>query len=245
MNIKIKCCVFVIDNLKSDSIKKNDNKVLKVLVEKNTRQIVTIDFDNKTDIKTQGKVKVSEILGTDKFHFEQVYTFGDSKFFGDNNIDIVHLSLAKLEDIKHLDDNYEFVPFSVYTSSKTIMFDNKEYEYIVKEIRDDYGYEYLHTIQNVDLATEKNLLELLTTQKYLKSRINTTTIMFNLLPDVFTLEEARLVHELIANKEIDRSNFRKRCIKFCTPANIKISDKGFRPAQLYKFNPDATTTYYR
>ena len=40
-------------------------------------------------------------------------------------------------------------------------------------------------------------------------------IVFKFLSKSFTLEEVRIVYELIKGKEVDKSNFRKKIVKYC------------------------------
>lgn len=244
MKINITCCLFVLDDIKSDSVKRNDQKILKVLVNKNTKEIFRIEFDNKTDIRTLIKQEVSKVINTNKFHTEQVYTFGDNKFFKDGRIDIIYIGVAKLNDIKKLDENYEFVPF-VASTTKNIRLADKEYTYDISTVEENNKVKYYHNIKNVSLEEEKNLLEILTAYKYLKARVATTSIIFNLLPEVFTLEDVRLTYELIREETVDKSNFRKKYSRYCKKIDLRVADKGYRPPQLYTFNPESTKTFYR
>ena len=94
MKLNIVCCLFVLDDIKSTSVKRNDEKILKVLVNKETKELFRVEFDNKEDIRTLAKQELAKIINTTKFHTEQVYTFGDSKFFSDNRIDIIYIKGA-------------------------------------------------------------------------------------------------------------------------------------------------------
>ena len=244
MKINITCCLFVIDNIKSEYVKKNDEKVLKVLVTKKDHKIFRIEFDNKTDIKTLLKQELSKVINTNKFHTEQVYTFGDSKFFSDNAIDIIYIAVAKINDIKKLPEDYEFIPF-VASTKKNIALGEQEYSYDLIQVEENNKVKFYHNIKNISLAEEKNILEILTAYKYLKSRIANTSIIFNLLPEVFTLEDVRQTYELIREETVDKSNFRKKYAKYCKKIDIKVADKGYRPPQLYTFNPEASKVFYR
>lgn len=244
MKINITCCLFVLDDIKSLSVKRNDQKILKVLVNKKNHEIFRVEFDNKTDIRTLIKDELSKIINTHKFHTEQVYTFGDEKFFGDNRIDIIYIAVAKLHDIKNIHEDYEFVPF-VASTTKNIQLGNKEYIYDITTKEENNKIKYYHNIKNVDIKEEKNILEILTAYKYLKARVATTSIIFNLLPEVFTLEDVRLTYELIREETVDKSNFRKKYARYCKKIDLRVTDTGYRPPQLYTFNPESARTFYR
>ena len=51
MKISIVGCLFVLDSIRSDYIKKNDTKVLNVVLNKETKELINIDFDGKSDVK--------------------------------------------------------------------------------------------------------------------------------------------------------------------------------------------------
>lgn len=244
MKLNIVCCLFVLDDIKSTSVKRNDEKILKVLVNKETKELFRVEFDNKEDIRTLAKQELAKIINTTKFHTEQVYTFGDSKFFSDNRIDIIYIAVAKLNDIKKINEEYEFVPF-VASTTKNIRLADKEYTYDITRVEENNKVKYYHNIKNIPLNEEKNILEILTAYKYLKARIANTSIIFNLLPEVFTLEDVRQTYELIREETVDKSNFRKKYARYCRKIDLRVADKGYRPPQLYTFDPDSAKTFYR
>ena len=54
----------------------------------------------------------------------------------------------------------------------------------------------------------------------------------------FTLEDVRMTYELIRDCGVDKSNFRKKIIKYCEKVNETVDKKsGYRPSQRYKFKP--------
>ena len=54
----------------------------------------------------------------------------------------------------------------------------------------------------------------------------------------FTLEDVRIVYELIKDCSVDKSNFRKKIIKYCEKIDTSTNEKnGYRPSQRYKFKP--------
>ena len=54
----------------------------------------------------------------------------------------------------------------------------------------------------------------------------------------FTLEDVRIVYELIKDCKVDKSNFRKKIIKYCEKTDSVDDTKiGYRPSQKYIFKP--------
>lgn len=236
MKVSIVGCLFVLDSMPSDNIKKNDIKTIKVLIDKNENRLLNVLFDEKTDIKEQIKNKISDVIGSDKFHLEQVYTLAESKFYEDSTIDVIYMGLTNMENVKELSNDYKLVNLQI-EDNETITLDDKIYNYETKLKKSNNNIEYYHEIDTKDLKTEKLLVEVLTTYKHLRSRIDTTDACFKLLPSLFTLEDVRNVYELIKGVTVDKSNFRKKIAKYVLEQDMIVTNKGYRPTKMYKFNP--------
>lgn len=236
MKISIVGCLFVLDSIKSEYIKKNDTKVLNVVLNKETKELINIDLDGKSDVKELIREKIASIIGSNKFHLEQVYTLGESKYYDDNRIDIIYMALTNSENIKKMDAKYELVPFNL--KDNNIELGNEAFKFKTKEKVKNNNIEYYHEVKSDDLKIEKKLIELLTVYKYLRFRIDNTDVCFKLLPELFSLEDVRILYEMIKNTNVDKSNFRKKILKFCEKTDVIIGDKGYRPTQMYKFNPE-------
>lgn len=238
MELSIVTCLFVLDNQINENKKKTDIKSLKIVVDKKTGDLIRVPFDGENTVKEQMRDKVKNVIGNDKFHLEQVYTFGEKKYFKDNRIDIIYMALTNINNIKKLDDEYELVDFNVIDNSE-ILFGSEKYSYKTERKMVGDSYEYYHMIKVDDISLDKELNEMITAFKHLRTRVDNTDVCFMLLPDVFTLEDVRIVYELIMDTVVDKSNFRKKIVKFCEKVDMVVDDKGYRPSQMYKFNPDS------
>ena len=67
----------------------------------------------------------------------------------------------------------------------------------------------------------------------LQSKILYTNIIFNLLPEEFTLTQLQNVYEAILGKKDQAANFRRKIIDLVQETDRHTSDKGHRPAKLY------------
>lgn len=67
----------------------------------------------------------------------------------------------------------------------------------------------------------------------LKGKMEYTDIVFNLLPDEFTIHDVKAIYELLFYKKQD--NFRRRIEKYVEPLNKIKSGGQFRPAELYRW----------
>lgn len=235
MNINLVTCLFVIDTQKSENNKKNDIKVLKILVKKTDKSLPNIYFKEQDDMKTELKDYITKIINTKTFHLEQVYTLAERKYFADKKLDIIYLSLANIENIKNIDEHYELIPIKLKTN-EYCQLGETTIKYKTKELKNNGNIEYIHEIETEDINLEKQIMEIIIAYKHLKNRIDNTDAIFKLLPQKFSLEDTRIIYELITETKVDKSNFRKRIIKYCEKTNEIIKDKAYRPTIMYKYN---------
>lgn len=227
MQVNIVNCLFVLDSEKNDNIRKNDIKKIKVLVTKD-RKLLTIKYQGK-NMKDDLKSRLKDILGTEVVHLEQVYTFAS-----EDKVDIVYLGVGNISNIKNLDDNFELVDFSVKTN-KSVSLGTDLYKYKTIDIEKDNNIEYIHEIE-AENNIKETLLYLLTSYKRIRANIDISDIMFKFLPDSFTLEDVRKVYELIKDTSVDKSNFRKKIVKYCEKIETEQDTKnGYRPSKRYRF----------
>ncbi len=73
-------------------------------------------------------------------------------------------------------------------------------------------------------------------QKRLLSKLNYTSIAFQLLPETFTLSEVQTVYEIVRNEKLDKRNFRKQITKLGLLEDTgELRRNGsHRPARLYR-----------
>ena len=230
MQINLVSCLFVLDSDKNDNIRKNDVKKLKVLVN-NNNELPTISIEGN-EIKKQVRKSISSIIGSNIFHLEQVYTM-DYK----SDIDIIYLGVTNIDNISELKEDYKLVDFEINDNSLIIL-DNKEYEYKTIELEDNNNIEYVHDIKIKDEQVKRTLMNLLISYKRIRNGIDSTDIVFKFMGSSFTLEDVRIVYELIKDCSVDKSNFRKKIIKYCEKVDSTTNEKnGYRPSQKYKFKP--------
>lgn len=236
MNINVLCCMFVLDNQINENIRKNDIKKIKVLVNKQELELPQIIFDGTCNIKDFIRNHIKSIINSDIFHLEQVYTLGDEKFLKDNKLDVIYIGITNINNINKLDSKYKLVDFSIKDNNSIILGDNC-FKYNTSEMNSNNNIEYIHNINAEDLSIEKKILELLIAFKYLRNRIDNTDIIFKFMPEIFSLEDIRIVYEIIKDTNVDKSNFRKKIAKYCEKVEDRIDKKGHRPTQLYRFKP--------
>lgn len=234
MKLNIVCCLFVLDNETSSNIRRNDTKRIKVLVNKNNA-LPQVVYDNKSGIKELIRDYVTEIIGSKIFHLEQVYTLDDIDSVKDG-VDVIYLGVTNKSNVKRLDNNFELRNFEI-KNNENIIIGEDIYKYKTKEKISNNNVEYFHEIKVNDLKLEKVLLELIIAYKHLRSKIDNSDIVFKFMDKLFTLEDVRTVYEMVKDVSVDKSNFRKRIVKYCEKTDVVIDKKGHRPTQMYKFKP--------
>ena len=97
-------------------------------------------------------------------------------------------------------------------------------------ISSEYDYEVL----NSDLSFDHGLI-INKSLEFLKNKVKNTDIIFNLMPTEFTIGELKQVYELLLNKKLVNSAFRRAITPKLTPTGKIIKTGGFRPTELYKY----------
>ncbi len=79
-----------------------------------------------------------------------------------------------------------------------------------------------------------------------RSKLDYTTIGFNLLPEEFTLSELQSAYETVLDRKLDKRNFRRRMLALgiLTVTGSARRDGSHRPARLYRYRPDRDSTDY-
>lgn len=105
---------------------------------------------------------------------------------------------------------------------------------IEKELINKPSKQYLYHLINNDLSFDHGLI----INKgiiYLRKQAETTDIIFNLMPNKFTIGELKQVYEIILNKKLISSAFRRVISKKVQEIDEEIKTGGHRPSKKYKY----------
>lgn len=229
MKVNLVGCLFVLDTEKNKNIRKNDIQKIKILTTKDFG-LPSVLFDGK-GVKNQVRNNLSSIIGSNIFHLEQVFAMDYEK-----EIDIIYLGVTNIENVKKLDNNYQLIDFKV-ENNNTITFGNDLYSYKTIETENYNNIEYIHEIKTDEVNIKRTLLDALIGYKRIRVNADSSDIIFKFMKSSFTLEEVRILYEIIKDTKVDKSNFRKKIIKYCEKIEDVKTDKkvGFRPSQKYRF----------
>ncbi len=229
MKVNLIGCLFVLDTEKNENIRKNDIQKIKILTTKDFK-LPSVLFDGK-GVKNQVRNNLSSIIGSNIFHLEQVFAMDYEK-----EIDIIYLGVTNIENVKKIDNNYQLIDFKV-ENNNTITFGNDIYSYRTIEIENYNDVEYIHEIKTNNDNIRRILLDILISYKRIRVNADSSDIIFKFMGSSFTLEDVKILYEMIKDIKVDKSNFRKKIMKYCEKIEDVKTDKktGFRPSQKYKF----------
>lgn len=123
------------------------------------------------------------------------------------------------------DNNYEI---TLTSEQETIKYQVKKT--IIDEKASQYSYQALKNDLSFDHA--KLIIEGLID---LRHKVNTTDIVFNLMPEYFTIGELKQVYEIIIDKKLINSAFRRVIADRLIITDQMIKTGGHRPSQLCKY----------
>lgn len=215
--------------------------------------IVGTFVDLNNELAKTMKLCVESKVGLENFYYEQLYTFGEkqrdprtrvlsvsymlltnqSKLHGGEWFDI-DLNNGKIK-LESFDNGYrsEREVEIILTSGDTVLKNNL----IVKS--EKKGIERVSEVEvvNSDIAFDHTKIIYYALNR-LKNKLEYTDIIFNLMKEKFTLTELKNSYEVILGERLLDANFRRKTASLVLPLNEYTQDKGHRPSQLFKHNPN-------
>ena len=242
--------IFSVSNEEVDNYRKTDKKKMSILLVKRDNYpfkdkwclpggFIRIDEDldeaPKRILKTETNV--------DNIYLEQLYTFGSVK--RDPRMRVVSTSYIALIDKNRLNNKlsknacwfditfYEetnnIVDITLDNGTTTISF---KIEKILREqTTDRYSFKI---VKNDSLAFDHPLV-ILSGIERLKNKIEYTDIVFNMMPEYFTLGELQQVYEVILGKKLLDPAFRRIIANKVEKTTKMKTGGGHRPSYLFKY----------
>ena len=215
--------------------------------------IVGTFIDLNNELAKTMKLCVESKVGLENFYYEQLYTFGEkqrdprtrvlsvsymlltnqSKLHGGEWFDIdLNNGKIKLESFENGYRSEREVGI-ILTSGDTVLKNNL----IVKS--EKKGIERVSEVEvvNSDIAFD-HIKIIYYALNRLKNKLEYTDIIFNLMKEKFTLTELKNSYEVILGERLLDANFRRKTASLVLPLNEYTQDKGHRPSQLFKHNPN-------
>jgi len=174
---------------------------------------------------------------------EQLYTYGSVN--RDPRMRIIATSYMALIDKNRLNEkltpNSSWFDITKFEENNlvTIILDNGEEQIkfeIQKELKEKTTDRYkFNLISNDKLAFDHPLIILAGLER-LKGKIEYTDVVFNMMPEYFTLGELQQVYEVILEKELLDPAFRRIIKDKVVPTEKYKTGAGHRPSRLFKYN---------
>lgn len=132
-------------------------------------------------------------------------------------------------DIIELEEKNNVVKITMTNGEEIIDFSIKK---ILREkTTDRYDFK---TVENEKLAFDHDLV-ILTGIERIRNKVNYTDIVFNMMPEYFTLGELQQVYEVILNKKLLDPAFRRIIAKKTVKTTKMKTGEGHRPSYLFKY----------
>jgi len=179
----------------------------------------------------------------DDIYLEQLYTFGNVN--RDPRMRVISTSYMALVDknriTKKLRENaswFDIISCEEKDNIVDIILDNGKTTIkfsIVKKLREKTTDRYsFNTIRNDALAFDHPLV-ILSGMERLKNKIEYTDIVFNMMPERFTLGELQKVYEVILNKKLLDPAFRRIIADKVEKTDAVKTGGGHRPSSLFRY----------
>lgn len=241
--------IFTINDKKNDNCRELSKKNLSILLVKRKKEPYKdkwclpggFIFENETSVKGAERILKKE-TNLEDFYLEQLKTFDaiDRDPRG-RVISTAYISLVDKKKIKQLllpdaewfnieqIDNTDSSIRIVLTNDNEIL-DINLMRTIINEKSNQCEYEII----DGDLAFDHALI-INEGLNELRIKANNSDIIFNMVSDKFTIGELKQVYEIILNKKLINSAFRRVISSKVEPTNEIVRNGGHRPSQYFKY----------
>lgn len=242
--------LFSVSSENTDNYRKTDEKKMSILLVKRD------DYPYKDKwCLPGGFVKVDEDLddaparilknetNLDNIYLEQLYTFGSVK--RDPRMRIISTSYMALVDknriTKKLSENASWFDIILYEEKENlvdVILDNGNTVIkfsIAKKLKGHTTEIYNMTVMRNDLLAFDHAKVILTGLERLRNKIEYTDIVFNMMPELFTLGELQKVYEVILGKKLLDPAFRRIISDKVEKTEAMKTGGGHRPSYMFKY----------
>lgn len=265
-SVTVDMLLFTTETVENEDIKRVDKEELKILLIKRAGFPYKncwalpggfVDMNESLDEAVARELK--EETNIDNVYMEQLYTFGDVK--RDPRMRVISPAYMALVDSKDLkikagDDAKDVEWFTVSKKlikktdsviywGLTLKARDIEMEYLVRdEVVRKGRINVVETVSIEHVSGDKIAFDhfkiINLGMDRLKNKVEYTPIIFNLLPEKFTLTQLRHLYEILIGEKYDEKNFKRKISQkvgvYMKELDEKQTGKGFKPAKLYKYN---------
>lgn len=243
--------VISVSNKEKTNTRGNDNKVMSILLVKREgypfkdRYCLPGGFLNPKDetLEECAKRVLKSETNLEDIYLEQLYTFDSIN--RDPRMRVVSTSFVSLIDKNKLTNminkNASWFDIESITEKDNIVsikLNNGTCSFELKirqELRDKTTDRYKYTgLDNKLIAFDHDIV-ILTGLNRIRNKLSYTDIVFNMMPEYFTLKELQQVYEIILGKKLLDPAFRRMIMDKVVKTDLMESGIGHRPSALYKY----------
>jgi 8-oxo-dGTP diphosphatase len=214
-----------------------------------------VEIDESIDAAAERELR--EETGLDRIYLEQLYTWGDVRRDPrTRNISCSYLALVDSAALRVQagDDAVAAQWFQVryrVVGKKEVMLEQglateKQVELTLTSASETLA----ATVKVTKIAESRGVREVVESPEIafdhakiieyaltgLRNKLEYTDIVFNLMPEVFTLSALQQVYEVILGKKLPAAAFRRKVAPMVTATGRFTKDVGSRPLKLYRYN---------
>lgn len=179
----------------------------------------------------------------DNIYLEQLYTFGS--VHRDPRMRIISSSYMALIDKNRLNENlnenacwFDIVSINEKDDIVDVILNNgyENINFSIKKVLKEKTtdrYKFVE-VKNDKIAFDHTIV-ILSGLERLKNKIEYTDVVFNMMPELFTLGELQQVYEVILNKKLLDPAFRRIISNKVVKTNKLKTGEGHRPSYLFKY----------
>ncbi len=173
---------------------------------------------------------------------EQLYTFGETN--RDPRMRVISTAYMALINKENLTENLSDIAswFNIHIKEKEniveVILENEEDEikYVLKKqlinkTTNQYKYEI---VENKNIGFDHSII-IMTGISRMKNKIQDTDIIFNMMPEYFTLGELQQIYEVILDRKLLDPAFRRIIANKVEKTDKLVKTGGHRPSVLYKY----------
>ena len=239
-----------VSNEDTNNYRKNDKKRMSVLLVKRKdypykdKWCLPGGFLNPKDetLEQCARRVLKRETNLSNIYLEQLYTFDGIN--RDPRLRVVSTSFVALVDKAKLEEKVEqaswfnFITVEEKNNNVKITLSNNEeiIDFTIKKVlreRTTDRYQFV-TVENQSLAFDHDLVILAAIER-IKNKANYTDIIFNMMPEYFTLGELQQVYEVILNKKLLDPAFRRIIANKVEKTEKMKTGEGHRPSYLFRY----------
>lgn len=240
--------IFAIGDEKNNNCRELSKKTLNILLVKRNKEPFKNKWclpggfilDNETSLVGAERILKKE-TNLDNFYLEQLKTFDSvDRDPRGRVISTSYISLVDKRSIrKTLLPEAKWFNLEICEKNnniKLILTSDTELINVIllKNITNEKANQYDYKLISSDLAFDHGLI-INTGINDLRKKANNSNIIFNMMPDKFTIGELKQVYEIVLNKKLINSAFRRVIASKVEPTKEIIKNGGHRPSQYFKY----------